>query len=57
MHPLGAKFLCNDARLDDVGLCTIPTVFAGYGSTVITVLYKKTLPVTQGLAFNTVTPV
>ena len=55
MHPLGAKFLCNDARLDDIGLCAITTVLAGYRSAVVAMLDEKTLPIPHGLALDAIT--
>ena len=55
MHTLGAEFLCNDARLNDIGLRAIATVITSYRSAMVAMLDKKTLPITHGLALDAVT--
>ena len=55
MHPLSAKFLCNNARLDDIGLRAITAVLARNRSAMVAMLDKKTLPIAHGLALDAIT--
>ena len=55
MNPLGAKFLSNNARLDNIRLRAITTVLTSDRSAVVAMLDKKTLPITYGLALDAIT--